>query len=81
MQQIQCSDLRQLWIQFFESKGHLHLPSASLLPAGDPTLLFTSAGMVPFKAYFEGSETPPNSRIVTIQKCLRTTDLEVVGKT
>lgn len=81
MQPIQCSNLRQLWIKFFESKGHLQLPSASLLPAGDPTLLFTSAGMVPFKAYFEGSETPPNSRIVTIQKCLRTTDLEVVGKT
>ena len=78
---LSCQTLRQKWISFFESKKHLHLPSASLLPAHDRTLLFTSAGMVPFKAYFEGSETPPNSRIVTIQKCLRTTDLEIVGKT
>ncbi len=81
MKALTCAELRKLWIEFFESKKHLHLPSASLLPAGDPTLLFTSAGMVPFKAYFEGAETPPHSRIVTIQKCLRTTDLEVVGKT
>ncbi|HBS05118.1 MAG TPA: alanine--tRNA ligase, partial [Leptospiraceae bacterium] len=66
---------------FFEGKKHLKLPSASLLPAGDPTLLFTSAGMVPFKPYFEGSEDPPSGRVVTIQKCLRTTDLESVGKT
>lgn len=81
MKALTCAELRKLWIEFFESKKHLQLPSASLLPAGDPTLLFTSAGMVPFKAYFEGAETPPSPRIATIQKCLRTTDLEVVGKT
>ncbi|MCB1304427.1 MAG: alanine--tRNA ligase, partial [Leptospiraceae bacterium] len=73
--------LRREWYSFFEAKKHLKLPSASLLPAGDPTLLFTSAGMVPFKPYFEGSEEPPSGRVVTIQKCLRTTDLESVGKT
>ncbi|MEQ8352662.1 MAG: alanine--tRNA ligase [Leptospiraceae bacterium] len=73
--------LRREWYKFFEGKKHLKLPSASLLPAGDPTLLFTSAGMVPFKPYFEGSEDPPSGRVVTIQKCLRTTDLESVGKT
>lgn len=73
--------LRNEWIQFFTGKKHSHLPSASLLPAGDPTLLFTSAGMVPFKSYFDGSRKPPAGRVVTIQKCLRTTDLESVGKT
>jgi alanyl-tRNA synthetase len=73
--------LRREWFAFFEKENHLKLPSASLLPAGDPTLLFTSAGMVPFKPYFEGSEEPPGPRVVTIQKCLRTTDLESVGKT
>ena len=73
--------LRREWYKFFEGKKHLKMPSASLLPAGDPTLLFTSAGMVPFKPYFEGSEDPPSGRVVTIQKCLRTTDLESVGKT
>lgn len=73
--------LRREWYRFFEGKKHLKLPSASLMPSGDPTLLFTSAGMVPFKPYFEGSEDPPSGRVVTIQKCLRTTDLESVGKT
>jgi alanyl-tRNA synthetase len=81
MEALTCAGLRKLWIDFFTTKKHLHLPSASLLPVGDPTLLFTSAGMVPFKAFFEGTEVPPAPRIATIQKCLRTTDLEVVGKT
>ncbi len=81
MKRLKCADLRKAWIDYFKSKDHLHLPSASLLPEEDPTLLFTSAGMVPFKEYFNGTKEPPHSRIITIQKCLRTTDLESVGKT
>ncbi|MBL8019186.1 MAG: alanine--tRNA ligase [Leptospirales bacterium] len=73
--------IRDLWKEFFKAKGHLVTPSASLMPSGDPTLLFTTAGMVPFKAYFAGTEKPPSKRIATIQKCLRTTDLESVGRT
>ncbi len=81
MQKLNCKELRNAWIEFFKSKDHLHLPSASLMPLEDPTLLFTSAGMVPFKDYFNGVKKPPHPRIVTIQKCLRTTDLQSVGKT
>ena len=55
-------EIRKSFIQFFESKGHLYQPSASLIPAGDPTLLFTSAGMVPFKPFFMGEQTPPSKR-------------------
>lgn len=75
------ADIRRAWIEYFEGQKHLHLPSAGLIPAGDPTLLFTTAGMVQFKPYFAGAETPPSRRAITIQKCLRTTDLENVGKT
>ncbi|MCS7205717.1 MAG: alanine--tRNA ligase [Leptospiraceae bacterium] len=81
MKKFTCKELRKAWVDFFVSKDHLHLPSSSLLPAEDPTLLFTSAGMVPFKEYFNGTKKPPHPRIATIQKCLRTTDLESVGKT
>ncbi len=73
--------IRSEWIDFFEKQGHLHVASASLIPSGDPTLLFTTAGMVPFKSYFAGTEEPPRNRLVSIQKCFRTTDLESVGKT
>ncbi|HEU0020742.1 MAG TPA: alanine--tRNA ligase [Dehalococcoidia bacterium] len=71
--------IRSSFIRFFEGKGHLHLPSASLIPAGDPTLLFTSAGMVPFKPYFMGEQRPPSRRLTTHQKSFRTTDINEVG--
>ncbi len=71
--------IRESYIHFFEGKGHLHMPSASLVPAGDPTLLFTSAGMVPFKPFFMGEQTPPSRRLTTHQKSFRTTDIDEVG--
>ena len=71
--------VRDSFIQFFESKGHLHMPSASLIPAGDPPLLFTSAGMVPFKPFFTGEQTPPSRRLTSSQKSFRTTDIDEVG--
>ena len=72
-------EIRSSYIQFFEGKGHLHMPSASLIPAGDPTLLFTSAGMVPFKPFFMGEQTPPRRRLTSSQKSFRTTDIDEVG--
>ena len=71
--------IRDSFIQFFEGKGHLHQPSASLIPAGDPTLLFTSAGMVPFKPFFMGEQKPPSRRLTSYQKSFRTTDIDEVG--
>ena len=71
--------VRDSFIRFFENKGHLHMPSASLIPAGDPTLLFTSAGMVPFKPFFTGEQTPPSLRMTSSQKSFRTTDIDEVG--
>ena len=72
-------EIRDSYISFFEGKGHLHMPSASLIPAGDPTLLFTSAGMVPFKPFFMGEQTPPSRRLTSYQKSFRTTDIDEVG--
>jgi alanyl-tRNA synthetase len=72
------SEIRRKYIEFFQGKDHLHLPSDSLVP-DDPSLLFTSAGMVQFKPYFTGAAQPPHPRAVTAQKCLRTDDIDEVG--
>lgn len=74
-----ADEVRETFLNFFQERDHLRLPSASLIPAGDPTLLLTTAGMVPFKPYFSGELTPPNTRITTVQKSFRTTDIEEVG--
>ena len=74
------AEVRRRFIAHFEARGHRAVPSASLL-LDDPNLLFVNAGMVPFKPYFLGQETPPYSRAVSIQKCVRTPDIEDVGKT
>ena len=75
------NEIRRRFRDFFVARGHLEMPSASLVPAGDPTLLFTSAGMVQFKPYFLGELTPPNRRMTTTQKCFRTGDIDEVGDT
>lgn len=75
------NELRDMFLKYFEARGHRILPSASLIPKDDPTLLLTVAGMVPFKPYFQRLVEPPFPRATTAQKCVRTPDLEVVGKT
>lgn len=78
---MKASEIRAKWLAFFESKGHAIEPSASLVPHNDPSLLWINAGMAPLKAYFDGREKPINPRIANSQKCIRTNDIENVGKT
>lgn len=74
-------DIRTNFLQFFQKRDHLILPSFSLVPQNDPTLLLTGAGMAPLKPYFTGEKTPPHPRLATCQKCVRTPDIERVGRT
>lgn len=75
------NELREMFLSFFESKGHLRLPSFSLVPQNDKSLLLINAGMSPMKTWFTGEETPPRRRVCTCQKCIRTGDIENIGKT
>ncbi len=75
------NELRESYLKFFESKGHLRMASAPLVPQGDNSILLINAGMTPLKKYFQGIETPPRKRVTTCQKCIRTPDIENVGKT
>ena len=75
------NELREKYLAFFESKDHLRLPSFSLVPQGDKSILLINAGMTPMKKYFTGEVTPPKKRVTTCQKCIRTPDIENVGKT
>lgn len=81
MQKYSTNQLRRLFLDFFASKGHDVLPSAPLAPHDDPTLLWINAGMAPLKPYFSGQQLPNNPRMVNSQKCIRTNDIENVGKT
>ncbi|MBP1737506.1 MAG: alaS [Oscillospiraceae bacterium] len=75
------NELRELFLSFFESKGHLRLPSFSLIPQNDPSLLLINSGMAPMKPFFTGEQEPPSRRVTTCQKCIRTGDIENIGHT
>ena len=81
MQYRGLNELREMYLKFFETKGHLRLPSFSLIPQNDPSLLLINSGMAPMKPYFTGEQEPPRHRVTTCQKCIRTGDIENVGKT
>ena len=81
MKKYGVNELRQMFLDFMESKGHLVMKSFSLVPQGDKSLLLINAGMAPLKPYFTGAEIPPRTRVATCQKCIRTGDIENVGKT
>src|SRR3990167_7267909 len=73
------AEIRKKYIQFFESKGHKHIPSAPLIPEHDPTVLFTTAGMHPLVPYLIGQKHPLGKRLANVQKCIRTGDIDEVG--
>ncbi|HPB73557.1 MAG TPA: alanine--tRNA ligase-related protein, partial [Phycicoccus sp.] len=77
---METAEIRRRWLAFFEKNGHAVVPSAPLIH-DDPNLLFVNAGMVPFKPYFLGQQAPPWPRATSVQKCVRTQDIEEVGKT
>ena len=81
MKKMGLNEIREKYLQFFETKEHLRMESASLVPVNDPSLLLINSGMAPLKAFFTGSETPPRNRVTTCQKCIRTPDIENVGIT
>ena len=81
MKKYGVNELRKMFLDFMESKGHLVMKSFSLVPQGDKSLLLINAGMAPLKPYFTGAEKPPRTRVTTCQKCIRTGDIENVGKT
>ena len=81
MQKYGVNELRRMFLKFFESKGHLAMKSFSLVPHNDNSLLLINSGMAPLKPYFTGQEIPPRRRVTTCQKCIRTGDIENIGKT
>ncbi len=81
MEKLGLNQIREEYLKFFESKGHLKMKSFSLVPNNDPSLLLINAGMAPLKKFFTGEEVPPRTRVTTCQKCIRTPDIENVGKT
>src|SRR5436190_11763623 len=79
---MKSSEIREAYLSYFEGKGHMRRPSASLVPSVyDPSVLLTTAGMQPLKPYFLGQEEPPHTRLTTCQRCFRTTDIDEVGST
>lgn len=81
MRKMTSDEIRDMWLEFFKSKGHYVEPSANLIPVNDPTLLWINAGVAALKKYFDGSERPEHRRITNAQKCIRTNDIENVGHT
>ncbi|MFZ7120661.1 MAG: alanine--tRNA ligase [Eubacteriaceae bacterium] len=81
MKEFSLNEIRELFLNFFEKKDHVRLPSAPLVPINDNSLLLINSGMAPLKSYFTGDEKPPGKRVTTCQKCIRTPDIENVGKT
>ena len=81
MKAIGLNEIREKYLEFFESKSHIRMPSFSLIPKNDPSILLVNAGMTPLKPYFTGVEKAPGPRLVTYQKCIRTQDIDIVGLT
>ena len=81
MKYLKSTEIRNMWLDFFKSKGHQVIESASLIPEGDDSLFFVNAGVTPLKKYFDGTIVPDNKRLTSIQKCIRTNDIENVGVT
>ena len=81
MKKLSANELRQMWFDFWTTKDHEIIPSASLVPINDPSILFINAGVTPLKKYFDGSVIPKNRRMASSQKCIRTNDIENVGVT
>ena len=81
MKKLNSSEFRQMFLDFFKDHGHMIMPSASLIPKDDPTLLWINSGVATMKKYFDGSVVPKNHRITSSQKSIRTNDIENVGKT